>query len=147
MKITIRRTIGAPPATVFAVYTQPEWLPKWQPGLKGLRDQTGPLDEAGTSYVLDQPGPRLRITVLRVDPPRLHEQLESFRWYSWVGTARFQQLRNGGTRFIYEYSPRGRLRWLFGPLMTVSGLVYLGTEMNRLKMVAEAAHAQGETLQ
>lgn len=137
MGITIKRTIAAPPASVFAIYTDPAYLPEWQPGLRGVTEQTGPLDEAGTSYVLDQPGPRLQVDVLRVDAPWLHEQLESFGWYSWIGTARFEPLPGNATRFIYLYTPAGRLRWLWLPLVAVSAVVFGRVEFNRLKTVAE----------
>lgn len=135
--MTIERTIAAPPELVFALYTDASRLHEWQPGVGGLRDQTGPLDQAGTSYVLDQRGPLFRIEVLRVEPPRLHQQLETLPWYSWVGTARFDPLPDGGTRFRYRYSARGHPRWLWSLVVTASALTLGRVEFNRLKRVAE----------
>jgi uncharacterized protein YndB with AHSA1/START domain len=137
MPITIKRMIDAPPDVVFATYTDPARLPEWQPGVKGLRAQTGPLDQAGTSYVLDQPGPEMRITVLRVEAPSLHEQLEALPWFGWIGTARFDALQNGRTRFTYRYATIGSRRWLAQPLVLISALLYGRTEFTRLKRVAE----------
>jgi hypothetical protein len=76
MRIAIRRMIAAPPEVVFRIYTDPARVPEWQPGVKGVIEQTGPLDQPGTTYVLDQPGPRFGVEVLRVDAPRLHQQRE-----------------------------------------------------------------------
>jgi hypothetical protein len=143
MRIAIERTIAAPPAVVFGIYTDPARLSEWQPGVKGVIEQRGRLDEPGTTYLLDQPGPRLRIEVLRVDAPRLHEQLESFRWYGWIGTARFDPLPDGATRFSYAYAPSGRLRWLWLPLIALSAVLFGRAEFNRLKEVAERTALKG----
>jgi hypothetical protein len=100
-------------------------------------EQTGPLDQAGSTYILDQPGPRLRIEILRVEQPSFHEQLEQLRWYRWIGTARFEPLPRGRTRFSYEYTPRGLVSWLLSPLIWVSALILGRAEFSRLKAVAE----------
>lgn len=140
MRLSVRRTIAAPPEVVFAVYTDPARLSEWQPGLRGLSEQTGPLDQAGTTYVLDQPGPRLRVEVLRVHPPRFHEQRECFRWYGWIGQARFGPSPDGGTRFSYRYTPTGRYGWLWFPVIAASA-IFVSAEFNRLKKIAELQFA------
>ena len=97
--VSIERLIAVPPEVVFELYCDPQRLREWQPGLRGLIGRTGPLDAPGTSYVLDQPGPRLQVTVLQIDRPHLHEQRENFRWYGWVLTARFLPV-DVGTRIV-----------------------------------------------
>jgi hypothetical protein len=136
--LTIRRTIAAPPSLVFAIYTDASRMAEWQPGVIGVMEQTGPLDRAGSTYILDQPGPRLRIAILRVEQPSLHQQLEQLGLYRWIGTARFEPLPGGRTRFSYEYAPRGLVSWLLSPLMLVSALVFGRAEFSRLKTVAES---------
>jgi uncharacterized protein YndB with AHSA1/START domain len=138
MRVTIRRLIFAPPEQVFAAYTDASRLNEWQPGVRGVAEKTGRLDQAGTRYVVDQPGPRLSIEVLSVDPPQLHRQLESYRWYQWVGTARFEPLQGSRTRFSYEYAPRlGGFGWLLWPAMMVMALFFMRSEFDQLKAVAE----------
>ncbi len=142
----LRRTINAPPDVVFRVFTDPDLLPAWQPGLRGVVDRTGPLDQPGTTYGLDQPGPPLRIRVLRVERPTLHEQLEGLPWYGWIGIAHFEALAGNRTRLRYEMHAQGRPRWLWSAVVTVSSLVYARTELNRLKAVAERAALSQEDM-
>jgi uncharacterized protein YndB with AHSA1/START domain len=138
--LVVTRVIHAPPAVVFAVYTDPFRLSDWQPGVRAVVDQTGLPDRPGSSYVLDQPGPRLRITVLEVDPPHLHEQLESSGWYAWITTARFDELGGGRTRLSLRYTPRPRtVGWILAPLLMIAGFLFMRREVERLGSVAERA--------
>ena len=112
-------------------------MPDWQPGVRGLLHLTGPLDQPGTTYVLDQPGPRLRIEVLEVEAPRLHRQLEAFAWFGWIGTATFEPLPDGTTKFTYEYASRPGVRVYWPPLMALSAFFFGRAEVDQLKKVAE----------
>lgn len=108
--------VDAPPADLFALYTDARRIPEWQPGAPRVLNQTGPLDLTGTRYTLKQRiGPALRVEVRRVEPPRLHEQAESALGGTFLGTARFEPAE-GGTRLSFEYGPEhltvfGRLIW------------------------------------
>ncbi len=138
LAVIIRRIVAAPPRVVFAAYTDPTRLPEWQPGVRRVVGQTGPINQPGTTYALDQPGPRFTVTVLDVAAPHFHRQLESFRWYRWHGTARFDRLADGVTRFSYEYQPRlTGLGWLLAPLVTAMALVFMSREFDLLKDIAE----------
>jgi hypothetical protein len=138
--LVVTRVVHAAPAVVFAIYTDPLRLSDWQPGVRAAVDQTGPPDRPGSSYVLDQPGPRLRITVLQVDPPHLHEQLETLGWYSWITAARFDELPGGRTRLSLGYTPRPRgVGWLLAPLLMIAGFFFMRREVELLGSVAERA--------
>ncbi len=138
--IKLKRTIRASPRAVFELYCDPLRLPEWQLGATALLDMTGGLDQPGTSYVLDQPGPRLRIEVLRVDPPSLHRQLETFGRFAWIGTATFHPRRDGGTSFAFEYSRPANAPWYWLPVMTVLAFFFGRAEFDRLKRLADRLH-------
>ena len=138
MELRITRLIAAPPQAVFRLYVDPDKLGLWQPGVRGVREATGPLDQVGSSYVLDQSGPPLRMTVQAAEPPRLHQQLESVGWYAWVGTARFEAADGGRTRFSYTYRPHGRFGWLSFPLVALGAAIIGRTEFSRLRELAES---------
>lgn len=136
MAATIDRIIEAPRALVFEIYTDPARFPEWQPGLRRLIDATGRPDAPGATYVLDQPGPRLRVRVLAVDQPHLHEQQESFRLFGWVLTVRFLEVA-GGTRVVFEYRYGNGPRWLWSSIMRHIVLTFGRAELSRLKQVVE----------
>jgi uncharacterized protein YndB with AHSA1/START domain len=134
--VTIDRIIKAPPALVFEIYTDPGRFSEWQPGLRGLVDATGRPDTPGATYVLDQPGPRLRVSVLAADPPHLHKQQESFRLFGWVLTVRFLAVA-GGTRVVFEYRHGSGPRWLWALVMRRLASSFGRAELERLKQVVE----------
>jgi hypothetical protein len=127
---------------VFRLYTDPGRLTEWQPGLRGIRQLDGPLDRVGTTYILDQAGPELRIRITRVEPPTLHEQLEILRLYEWLATARFEPTAHGETRFTLDadFRARSRLGRLVLPLAGLSGRWFGKKEFDRFKEVAERDH-------
>jgi uncharacterized protein YndB with AHSA1/START domain len=136
MVVAIECLLAAAPGVVFDLYTDPDRLPEWQPGLRGLLEFQGQLDAPGATYVLDQPGPRLRITVLAVARPHLHQQRADFALFGWVLTARF--LPDGdGTRVIFEYRYGRGPRWLWGLVMGRLASTFGRAELKELKKVAE----------
>jgi uncharacterized protein YndB with AHSA1/START domain len=138
-RFRLERLIEAPPEAVYRLYTDSERLTEWQPGLRGTRALDGPPDDAGTTYILDQDGPELRIRVTRVESPRLHEQLESMRLYEWLATARFEPTATGATRFTFdaEFRARSRLGSIVLPLAGLAGRWFAKQEFDRFKQVAE----------
>jgi hypothetical protein len=65
--------IAAPASTVFRAFTDPELAVDWLDA-KAIRDVKGPLDRPGATYTLVIAGPhRFRSTVVRSEPPFLHE--------------------------------------------------------------------------
>lgn len=137
LEVVVERTVLAPPDLVFDLYTDPARLPLWQPGLRRVVEQTGPLDVPGTRYALDQPGPRLRCEVVRVEPSHRHEQRETFRFYGWTGTATPEAGPGGGTRFRYVAVPLSRPRWFWRLVLAISVATFGRVEFDRLKRVAE----------
>jgi uncharacterized membrane protein len=138
-RIRIIRTVDAPPEAVFGLYVDASRLSEWQPGLRGIRDQTGPLDEPGTTYILDQPGPELRVRVTRVDRPNLHHQVERLSWYGWEVVAQFDPLPGERTRlsFSASYAIPGLLGRILTPVVVVAGWWFGRAEVKLLKRVAE----------
>jgi uncharacterized protein YndB with AHSA1/START domain len=136
MVVTLDRVIEAPPALVFEIYTDPDRFAEWQPAVRGLIEASGRPDTPGATYVLDQPGPRLRVSVRAVDPPHLHEQDESFKLFGWRLTVRFIEVA-GGTRVVFEYRYGAGPRWLWGLVMRRLAFAFGRAELDGLKQVAE----------
>jgi uncharacterized protein YndB with AHSA1/START domain len=136
MVVAIERWVAAQPELVFELYTDADRLPEWQPGLRRLKELHGRLDGPGATYVLDQPGPRLRITVLQVARPNLHEQRADFLLFGWVLTARLLS-EGGGTRVVFEYRYGRGPRWLWGLIMGRLASTFGRAELDELKKVAE----------
>ena len=69
----IRRQIDALPEDVFRAFTEPDLVVDWMDA-KALRDASGPLDRPGSRFRLVIFGIHsFRSTVVRSEPPRLHE--------------------------------------------------------------------------
>jgi uncharacterized protein YndB with AHSA1/START domain len=63
------RDIAAPPDRVFAGYTDPRLMTDWM-DLAEIRDATGPLDAAGTRYLMKVRGAwGFRTEVIAAEPP------------------------------------------------------------------------------
>jgi uncharacterized protein YndB with AHSA1/START domain len=72
-RFTLSRDIEGPAARIFRSFTDPEVTKDWM-AATGVRDVRGRLDQAGTTYTLVIRGPwRFRSTVVRSEPPSLHE--------------------------------------------------------------------------
>lgn len=69
----LSRNIAATPAEAFKAFTDPALAVDWMDA-SSIRDVTGPLDVPGSGYTLVIRGPwRFRTTVVRSEPPNLHE--------------------------------------------------------------------------
>lgn len=136
MVVRVSRLIAAPPELVFDLYTNPERLREWQPGLRGTVAARGRLDTPGSTYVPDQPGPRLTITVIAVVRPHVHEQRASFALFGWILRAHFVP-EGPSTRVVFEYRYGRGLRPLWTWIMRALASTYGRTELDGIKAVAE----------
>jgi hypothetical protein len=69
----LTRRIAAPPEAVFRAFTEPALIADWMAGT-GAIDVDGSLDVPGSTYTLVIGGPwRFRVTVIRSEPPVVHE--------------------------------------------------------------------------
>ena len=103
-------------------------------------EQSGPLNEAGTRYVVDTRFGPFEVHVLRIEPPRLIEMIEGVGRRSEAHvTIRFDPADGGRTCLTSQQalSTRGRLGWLSGRLMTPFAWLYGQIELRRLRRVAE----------
>ena len=76
-RFTLSREIEGPAAGIFRAFTDPEVTKDWM-AATGIRDLRGRLDRAGTTYTLVIFGPwRFRSTVVRSEPPTLHETIHT----------------------------------------------------------------------
>jgi hypothetical protein len=72
-RYTLTRDIHVPAAQVFRGFTDPGLVVDWMAG-EAIRDASGPLERAGTTYTLVIRGPwRFRSTVVRSESPTVHE--------------------------------------------------------------------------
>ena len=114
-RYTLVRDIPAPAAEVFKAFTDPQLAVDWLHA-KAIRDASGPLDTAGSTYTFVIAGPhRFRSTVVRSVPPFTHETVHRGPFGSAHMLATLSE-RDGMTHLelVTEYAlPFGALgRWL-----------------------------------
>jgi carbon monoxide dehydrogenase subunit G len=112
MDITETFEVDRPPAAVFAVLTDPERLPEWQPTTVDVRrTATGPLSEGEVFEETHKAGPRRMDSTFRVaayDAPR------QFALVAVEGPVKFDgrwelEARQGGTLVTFTGSGAPRL--------------------------------------
>lgn len=139
----ITRRIDATPEQVFQAFTSPKLVADWMDAT-GVADPTGPLDAAGTRYTLAIRGPwKFRTTVVRSDPPRLHETVGKAPLggaYRMVATL---VARDGGTDLdlLTEYTiPLGPIgRWIDRRWVDREPRAQANREVDRLVTLVSAA--------
>ena len=70
-RYTITTHVAAPPEQVFALWTNLERMGEWVGGVTGVSDVSGPVDQAGTTYVVHFGPMKSPTTILEVERPRL----------------------------------------------------------------------------
>ena len=106
--VRITTFVAASPELVFELWTDLERWPEWIEGLSRITDVTGPLDQAGTSYVTWFGGMIGRNEVLEVERPRRIRTHLSSRLLRGVTEAVFDPER-GGTRITQSFETEGLL--------------------------------------
>ena len=115
-RYTISTHVAAPPEHVFALWTNLERMGEWVGGVTGVTDMSGPVDRAGTTYVVHFGPMKSPTEVLVVERPRLF----GTRFGNWLlrgrSSATFEPDADG-TRVTQTFETVGRISaissWLF----------------------------------
>ena len=70
-RYTITTHVAAPPDQVFALWTNLERMGEWVGGVTGVSDISGPVDRAGTTYVVHFGPLKSPTEILEVERPAL----------------------------------------------------------------------------
>jgi uncharacterized protein YndB with AHSA1/START domain len=133
--------IGAPPGTVFGLYTDPGRTRDWQSGVRDLRT-AGPPDQPGSRAVITYRWPfKVTAEVLQVEPPARHVQRlkELLGLVTCTTTARLRPVE-GGTELHLEMDYRvagGPIGRLFDARVGAEMAATIGGDLARLKALAE----------
>jgi uncharacterized protein len=121
----VRMIIGAPPETVFGLYTDPGRMRDWQAGVRDLH-VAGPPDQPGSRAVITYRWPfKMTAEVLQVEPPARHVQplTELLGLVTCTTTARLRRVEGGtelrldmdyrvaGGRSAASSTPGSATRW------------------------------------
>jgi uncharacterized protein YndB with AHSA1/START domain len=139
---TISTRVAAPIDDVFALWTDVQRMGEWVGGVTGVTDISGPIDRAGTTYVVHFGPVRSPTEVIDVERPRRF----STRFGSWVlrgtSSATFETDRDG-TRIVQEFQTVGRVSavsaWIF------SRGSYQGSFKGELEKFARLAEHEAAT--
>jgi uncharacterized protein YndB with AHSA1/START domain len=101
---------------VFALWTNLDRMGEWVGGVTGVTDVSGPVDQAGTSYVVHFGPMKSPTEILEVERPRLF----ATRFGNWLlrgwSSATFEP-DDGGTRITQRFETVGRISaissWVF----------------------------------
>jgi uncharacterized membrane protein len=133
--------IGAPPETVFGLYTDPGRARDWQSGVRNLR-VAGPPDQPGSRAVITYRRPfKMTAEVLQVEPPAHHVQRlkELLGLVTCTTTARFRRVE-GGTELRLEMDYRvagGPIGRCFDARVGDEMVATIGGDLARLRALAE----------
>jgi uncharacterized protein YndB with AHSA1/START domain len=113
---TISTLVAAPINEVFALWTNLERMGDWVGGVTGVTDISGPVDRAGTTYVVHFGPVKSPTESLDVEPPRRF----ATKFGSWVLRGRSSttfEPEGDGTRVTQEFETVGRMSaisaWIF----------------------------------
>jgi uncharacterized membrane protein len=129
--------IGAPPETVFGLYTDPGRARDWQAGVRDLR-VAGPPDQPGSRAVIAYRWPfKMTAEVLQVEPPARHVQRlkELLGLVTCTTTARFRRIGDS-TELHLEMDYRvagGPIGRRFDARVGAEMVATLGGDLARLK--------------
>ena len=115
-RYTITTLVSAPAEHVFALWTNLERMGEWVGGVTGVSDVSGPVDRAGTTYVVHFGPVKSPTEVLEAERPRRF----ATRFGSWVlrgkSSATFEP-EGAGTRVTQKFETVGRISaissWVF----------------------------------
>jgi uncharacterized protein YndB with AHSA1/START domain len=113
---TISTRVAAPPAQVFALWTDLARMGEWVGGVTGVTDVSGPIDQVGTTYVVHFGPVKSPTEVLEVDPPRRF----ATNFGNWILRGRSSAVfepDGDGTRVTQEFETVGVISaissWVF----------------------------------
>ncbi len=115
-RYTVSTLVAAPPERVFALWTDLGRMGEWVGGVTGVTDVSGPVDRAGTTYVVHFGPMKSSTEILEVEPPRRFVT----RFGSWLLRGRSRAVfepDGDGTRVTQEFQTVGRISaisaWVF----------------------------------
>jgi uncharacterized protein YndB with AHSA1/START domain len=140
-RYVLRRDIAAPAAEVFKAFTDPKLAVDWLDA-QAITDVDGPLDRAGSTYTLIIFWfHRLKVTVVRSEPPAIHETDHRGPLGSAHMTATLAE-RDGITHLelVTEYSlPLGPIgRWIDRRWIDREPRTQANREVDRLVAIVSA---------
>ena len=127
---------AAPPERVFDLWTDLDRMKEWVGGVTKVTDITGPIDRAGTRYVVWFGPVKSPTEVLEVERPRRFRT----RFGSWilrgVNTTTFEP-ETGGTRIVEEMRTEGWVSAITSRLFALGS--YKGSYQGELNEFAKLA--------
>ncbi len=115
-RYTVSTLVAAPPERVFALWTDLERMGEWVGGVTGVTDVSGPVDRAGTTYVVHFGPMKSPTEILEVEPPRRF----ATKFGNWLLRGRSSaafELEGGGTRVTQDFETVGWISaisaWVF----------------------------------
>ena len=138
----ISTVVAAPIDKVFALWTDLERMGDWVGGVTGVTDISGPIDRAGTTYVVHFGPVKSPTEILEVERPRRF----ATKFGSWIlrgrSSATFEP-EGDGTRVTQEFETVGRISaisaWIF------SRGSYEGSFRGELEKFARIAEREAAT--
>jgi len=138
----ISTLVAAPIDKVFALWTDLERMGDWVGGVTGVTDISGPIDRAGTTYVVHFGPVKSPTEILEVERPRRF----ATKFGSWIlrgrSSATFEP-EGDGTRVTQEFETVGRISaisaWIF------SRGSYEGSFRGELEKFARIAEREAAT--
>ena len=107
---------AATPEHVFALWTNLERMAEWVGGVTGVTDVSGPVDRAGTTYVVHFGRMTSPTEILEVEPPRRFATRFGNRLLRGRSSATFEP-DGDGTRITQEFETVGLISaitsWVF----------------------------------
>jgi len=144
---TITVDVKAPRAQVYDLFVNLDRAPEWIEGMAGVTDVSGPVDQAGTTYVTKFGSWSTSVTtVLAADRPRHHVT----QFGTWLlrgeNEATFEEIDGGrGTRIVQQFRTKGVIPSIAGWIFAHGS--YKGSfrgELNTLKAICEREAAKDE---
>ena len=144
-RYVMTRDIAAPAADVFRAFTDPKLAADWLDASR-IENPSGPLDRVGETYTLVIFGPhRFRVTVVRSEPPTLHETDHRGRLGASAHMLATLTERDGRTHLelVTEYTvPFGALgRWMDRRWLQPGPPAAAVREMDRLVQIVSPSAA------
>jgi uncharacterized protein YndB with AHSA1/START domain len=133
---------AAPPERVFALWIDLDRMKEWVGGVTRVTDVTGPVDQAGTSYVVWFGPVKSPTVVLEADRPRLF----STRFGNWIlrgtSTTTFEA-EGDGTRITEVMQTQGWVSAITSRLFSMGS--YKGSYQGELNDFARLAEQEAST--